>query len=90
MEAKEYFEKEYGKGHIESVVKLNDIVSLYGLMEEYHQYKAKSERLSDDKIVSNFIDFALKEGLENAEISKDLLDLIPKFINIPSPPNNID
>jgi hypothetical protein len=39
----EYFEKEYGKGHLESVVKDNDMESLYGLMQEYLDHSLKVE-----------------------------------------------
>jgi hypothetical protein len=35
MTAKEYFDKEYGPDHIKEVVEMGDIVSIYGLMEEY-------------------------------------------------------
>lgn len=32
---KEYFDKEYGKEHIQSVIDLKDSESLYGLMQEF-------------------------------------------------------
>ena len=35
MEAKKYFDKEYGNDHIKDVVDLKDLKSLYGLMQEY-------------------------------------------------------
>lgn len=35
MEAKKYFDKEYGNDHIKDVVDLKDLESLYGLMQEY-------------------------------------------------------
>jgi len=40
---KEYFDKEYGKGHLEQVVKDNDMISLYGLMDEYLEHYLKVE-----------------------------------------------
>jgi hypothetical protein len=41
MDAKEYFKKEYDKDHINLVVNLNDIESLYGLMDEFAQHEVK-------------------------------------------------
>ena len=35
QKAKEYFDKEYGPDHIKEVVDMGDMVSIYGLMEEY-------------------------------------------------------
>ena len=42
MEAREYFEKEYGHEHIEMVVEMKDWVSLYGLMDEFAEWKVKN------------------------------------------------
>ena len=42
MEAREYFEKEYGHEHIEIVVEMKDWVSLYGLMDEFAEWKVKN------------------------------------------------
>jgi hypothetical protein len=42
MEAREYFEKEYGHTHIEAVVEMKDWISLYGLMDEYAEWKVKN------------------------------------------------
>lgn len=54
MEAKKYFDKEYGDNHIKGVVDLKDLESLYGLMQEYadeqlrlHIVSQQSERLPD-------------------------------------------
>jgi hypothetical protein len=47
MNAKEYFDKEYGNGHIETVVIMDDVVSLYLLIEEYHQ--AELDRFSHNR-----------------------------------------
>jgi hypothetical protein len=40
MNAKKYFEKEYGKDHIKEVVEIKDIESLYYLIEEFSQFTA--------------------------------------------------
>ena len=42
MEAREYFEKEYGHEHIETVVEMKDWFSLYGLMDEFAEWKVKN------------------------------------------------
>ena len=42
MEAREYFEKEYGHEHIEDVVGMGDWVSLYSLMDEFAEWKVKN------------------------------------------------
>ena len=42
MEAREYFKKEYGHEHIETVVEMKDWVSLYGLMDEFAEWKVKN------------------------------------------------
>ena len=41
MTAKEYFKKEYGEDHLHIVIELNDIVSLFLLMEEYANQKTR-------------------------------------------------
>ena len=50
MNAEEYFNKEYGKGHIDSVVNMSDTESLYGLMEEYANLKLKESEVSEEEI----------------------------------------
>lgn len=41
MDAKEYFEKEYGYEHIKLVAEMKDWVSLYGLIDEFIEWKEK-------------------------------------------------
>lgn len=47
MEAREYFEKEYGHEHIETVVEMKDWFSLYGLMDEFAEWKVKNCSIPD-------------------------------------------
>lgn len=35
ISAEEYFKKEYGEGHIKRAIELNDLQSIYTLMEEF-------------------------------------------------------
>lgn len=39
--AKEYFKQEYGEKHIETVMQCDDDESMYGLIEEYADFKLK-------------------------------------------------
>lgn len=39
--AKDYFDREYDPDHIASVVKMFDLESLYGLMEDYAEDQVK-------------------------------------------------
>jgi hypothetical protein len=47
QKAKEYFDEEYGTNHIKEVVEMGDIVSIYGLMEEYAEKILKALRKND-------------------------------------------
>ena len=47
QKAKEYFENNYGKGHIESVTEMKDFISLYALIEEYAQEQVKLFAIPD-------------------------------------------
>jgi len=42
--AEEFFNKEYGSGHIETVALLGDMDSLYALMEEYASQVTKQKK----------------------------------------------
>lgn len=42
MKAKEYLEKNYGQGHLQSVMQLDDILSIFALMDEFAEYKVKN------------------------------------------------
>ena len=55
MKAEDYFDKEYGVGHIETVIDLNDFDSLYGLMEEYAEHKNKELQDIIDDLRMNYI-----------------------------------
>ena len=61
MKAKEYFDAEYDETHISTVVGLNDMESLYGLMEEYAEYENK-----DLQLLKDFLDQALAPPWKNA------------------------
>lgn len=55
MNAEEYFNKEYGNQHIESVVNMGDLESLYGLMEEYANLKLKESEVSEETLNAKLI-----------------------------------
>ena len=40
MNPKEYFDTIYGKQHIQTIIELEDLDSLYDLIKEYADYKA--------------------------------------------------
>jgi len=44
---KEYFDREYGTEHISEVIDQKDLVSMYGLIDEYAQYRVKILPISD-------------------------------------------
>jgi hypothetical protein len=69
MEAKEYFEKEYGHEHIEMVTEMKDWVSLYGLMDEFAEWKVKN--CSIPAVISSVC------TCRNAELEKD--SLVPVY-----------
>jgi hypothetical protein len=80
MKAEDYFIKEYGVGHIESVVQIKDLESLFLLIEEYSnsQQSAKIDQLkkefSDEWIDANY-DWIFRDNLKSMrdEIFKKLL-----------------
>lgn len=45
-----WVEEQYGLEHIETIMKLNDHKSFYGIMDEYANYKSKiiAERVRED------------------------------------------
>lgn len=49
MKSKDYFDKEYGKKHIKTIVEMDDLESLYGLIDEFSEISMYS-------LVDNFID----------------------------------
>ena len=63
QKAKEYFDKKYGVDHIKTVIEMNDMNSLYGLMEEYAEKyslhnvsKCYTEKDMDDAYDKGFKD----------------------------------
>lgn len=59
MEAKTYFEEEYGNSHIKNVVDLKDLESLYGLMQEYADEQLRLHIVSESLLTKKYeIDFA--------------------------------
>lgn len=42
IKAEEYFDKNYGKDHLKRCIELNDIQSIYHLMEEFADYSVKN------------------------------------------------
>ena len=58
MEAKKYFDKEYGNDHIKEVVNLKDLKSLYGLMQEYADEQLRLHIVSKSLLTKKYeIDF---------------------------------
>lgn len=67
MEAKKYFDKEYGNDHIKAVVDLKDLESLYGLMQEYADEQLRLHIVSKSFLIKKYeIDFGgnVLAGLE--------------------------
>jgi hypothetical protein len=60
QKAKEYFDKEYGTDHIKEVVEMGDIVSIYGLMEEYAE---KCSLLHSSELLCGGCKKTLHDGL---------------------------
>ena len=52
MKAKEYLEKNYGQGHLQSVMQLDDILSIFALMDEFAEYKVKNCNAPDVSVSS--------------------------------------
>jgi hypothetical protein len=53
--AKNYFESEYGSAHIESVISMNDLTSLYGLIEEYAEHEVKKALQNQREGIKEFL-----------------------------------
>jgi len=55
--AEEYFNKEYGKGHFQVVFDLNDFVSLFGLIDEFAEYRERRAVLEalEEEILEVFL-----------------------------------
>lgn len=56
ISAEEYFKKEYGEGHIKRAIELNDLQSIYALMEEFadNTMQVKNNDLLHDVGVREF------------------------------------
>lgn len=70
MTASEYFKKEYGNNHIESTVKMNDLISLFSLMDE-HGVFCYNQALGD-----------LMNEVEKSSFSGDMKETIRQMVEI--------
>jgi len=66
MNAKEYFKKEYDEKHVLSVVESKDLVSLYGLIEEYAELKCKEQREICGREFMEAKEEMTKKGVDNS------------------------
>lgn len=80
--AKDYFDREYDGNHIETVVDMFDLKSLYGLIEEYAESQVKKTTISNVVISlpseEDIFNEATIHGkrLFDADLDTDKVDLI--------------
>ena len=78
--AKEYFDKEYDKDHIQYVIDNDDIISIYGLIDEYVESMVNKHKEDVEKAIGLTIEPEQQYSSNPFQVKEDVVKKIKEEV----------